>query len=107
LSDREKRLYARLAVFAGEFTLAAAEDIGSGDGLDSAEVLELLAHLTDKSLVVSDMKDGMARYRLLETLRQYAAHRLRESGEYETARTRHLDFFLRLAEASNAHLGFF
>jgi non-specific serine/threonine protein kinase len=107
LSDREKRLFARLAVFAGEFTLPAAEDVGSGDGLDSAEVFELLAHLTDKSLVVSDMKDGMVRYRLLETLRQYATHRLRESGEYETARTRHLDFLLRLAEASNAHLGFF
>lgn len=107
LTEPERRLFGRLSVFAGGFTLAAAEDVVSGDGLNSAEVLELLAHLTDKSLVMSEEFDGRIRYRLLETLRRYANDRLRGSGEYEAARSRHLDYFVRLAEATDAHLGFF
>jgi non-specific serine/threonine protein kinase len=107
LSDLEKRLFGRLSVFAGGFTLAAAEDVGSGDGVESAEVLDLLARLADKSLVVCEEADGRVRYRLLETLREYGSDRLRESGQYEAARSRHLDYFVRLAEGTNAHLGFF
>ena len=67
----------------------------------------MLGHLVDKSLVVTEMHDGQVRYRLLETLRQYANERLCDAGEFEFVRNRHLAFFVHLAEAADAHLGFF
>jgi predicted ATPase/class 3 adenylate cyclase len=96
LTEKERTLLRRLAVFAGGWTLEAAERVGSGEGVEESEVLDLLTDLVDKSLVMVDA-DG-DRYRLLETVRQYAHELLVLSGEGEDARARHLQFFLGLAE---------
>src|SRR5206468_8644306 len=72
LVEQEKMLFNRLSVFAGGWTLEAAEQVCAGEGIESYDVLNLLTHLVDKSLVVvEEQPDGTARYRLLETLRQY------------------------------------
>jgi predicted ATPase/DNA-binding SARP family transcriptional activator len=88
----ERELFCQLSVFAGDFTLEAAEEV-CGDG----DVLEVLSHLVDQSLVVPCGGDT-ARFRMLETLRRYAGERLRESGMAERFRRRHAEYFLRLAE---------
>jgi DNA-binding CsgD family transcriptional regulator/tetratricopeptide (TPR) repeat protein len=98
LSGEERVLLRRLSVFAGSFGLAAAEGACSGDGIERGDVLDLLSSLVDKSLVVVKERDGEARYRLLETVRQYAAEKLGGSGEAERVRERHAEFFLTLAE---------
>ena len=103
-SEKERALLRRLSVFAGGFTLEAAEVVGSGDGLDEVEVLTLLTHLVDKSLVVREEQDREDRYRLLETVRQYAQNKLLESGEVAGMRRRHMSFFLALAEEGEPHL---
>ena len=96
LTERERTLFRRLAVFAGGFTLEAAEAVCAGGDLDGRDVLDLLTALVEKSLVVAET--DRTRYRLLETVRQYARERLDESDEPGTVRTRHLDFYLVLAE---------
>jgi len=97
LSDPDRALLRRLAVFAGGWTLDAAETVCSFGGVTEYEVLDVLSSLVDKSLVVvvdgSHPGDGR-RYRLLETVRQYAAERLADSGEAVTARDRHRDWIL-------------
>jgi non-specific serine/threonine protein kinase len=106
LSEPERILFRRLAVFAGGFSLEAAEAIGAGDGLRPNEILDLLSHLIDKSLVVADTQGrSEARYRLLETIRQYADTKLFESGEANAAHNRHLAFFIQFAETAEAQLG--
>jgi len=102
LTDSEKRLLRRLAVFAGGWTLEAAEEVGAGDGIDQGEVMDLLSHLVEKSLVTMEA-DGQ-RYRLVETVRQYAQDRLDESGEAAATRSRHLAFYLALAETASPQL---
>ena len=87
----------RLSVFAGSFTLDAAESVASDDEIDAFDVLEHLSALVDKSLVVAD--PGEATYRLLETIRQYAAGRLIASGTAEEVRARHADYYRTLAAA--------
>jgi non-specific serine/threonine protein kinase len=106
LSEKERVLFRRLAVFAGGFTLEAVESICAGDGLDPYEGLDLLSHLVDKSLVMvlEEKGQGEAHYRLLETVRQYAQDRLLESGEAATLRNRHLDYYLRLAKEAEPRL---
>jgi predicted ATPase/DNA-binding CsgD family transcriptional regulator len=91
LDEEDRAVFRRLAVFAGGFTLDAA---------GGPAVLPALGRLVDKSLVLAE--DG--RYRLLETLREYAAARLAEAGETTAARDRHLDHFLALAEAAEPEL---
>jgi DNA-binding CsgD family transcriptional regulator len=91
-------LFRRLSVFAGGFTLEAAEGVCAGGSIREDEVLDLLSSLVDKSLVVFEEREGEARYRLLETVRQYAAEKLGGSGEAERVRERHAEFFLTLAE---------
>ena len=92
-------LFRRLAVFAGGFDLAAAEAVCSGDGLDRAEILDLLTQLSDKSLLLVERHQGQGRrYRLLETVREYALDRQRTSGEAARMSDRHLDWYLALAE---------
>ena len=100
LDAPERNLFIRLSVFAGGFTLSAAEVVCAGEGIEVAAVLDLLSHLVDKSLVVAEE----SRYRLLETLRQYGKEKLAGSGEAEAVRDRHRNFFLALAEEAEPHL---
>jgi predicted ATPase/class 3 adenylate cyclase len=96
LTAREKTLFCRLAVFAGGWTLESAEAVCSGDDVHENGMLDLLSDLIDKSLVTV-VAEG-ERYRLLETVRQYADDRLTQSGEGDATRSRHLEFFLNLTE---------
>jgi tetratricopeptide (TPR) repeat protein len=89
-------------VFAGGFALDGAETVGAGDDVSSGEVLDLLGHLVDKSLVALDAQDG--RYYLLETVRQYALERLAASVEEGRTRDRHLGYYVALAERSQGEL---
>jgi predicted ATPase/class 3 adenylate cyclase len=104
LGAAERALLHRVSVFAGGWTLAAAERVCSGNGVAEEEVFNLLAALADKSLVLVEERDGTTRYRLLETVRQYARDRLLESGEGEAWRDRHLAFFMSVAEEARRHL---
>jgi predicted ATPase/DNA-binding CsgD family transcriptional regulator len=106
LSEEEKVLFRRLSVFAGGFTLEAAEKVCSAEGIEEDEVLDLLSHLVDQSLVLVTERHGEARYRLLETVRQYGKEKLNESREAQAIRDGHALFFLKLAEeAEPAMLG--
>jgi predicted ATPase/DNA-binding CsgD family transcriptional regulator len=99
LSENEQVLFRRLSVFAGGFTLKAAEAVCAGEGLEREEVLDLLTSLVDKSLVlVAQQQGGEARYRLLETVRQYSREKLNEAGEKPIIKRHHATFFLKLAE---------
>jgi non-specific serine/threonine protein kinase len=100
LSEPERDLLCRLSVFAGGWTLEAAEAVCGRDG----EVLDRLTDLVEKSLVQYQEQEGAERYRLLEPVRQYGQERLRASGQSEAARQRHCDFFLRLAESAEPEL---
>ncbi|HEY5903095.1 MAG TPA: helix-turn-helix domain-containing protein [Anaerolineales bacterium] len=102
LSEGERILLRRLSVFAGGWSFDAAQEICS-EGLDD-QMLELLSHLADKSLLAVDAEKAEARYRLPETIRQYARDRLYESGEAEAIRDRHREFFLRFAEHAEPKL---
>jgi predicted ATPase/class 3 adenylate cyclase len=102
LTEQERALFRRLAVFAGGLALEAAETVGSGGDVDKRDVLELLTNLVEKSLVALDT--GGSRYRLLETVRQYAQERLNESGEEDQARMLHLVFYLAFAEKARPQL---
>src|SRR5207249_902366 len=93
-----KALLDRLSVFAGGWTLEAAEKVCSGEGTEEGEVLDLLLSLADKSLVVYEEREGKARHRMLETIRQYARDKLRAAGKEMMFRRQHRDYFLALAE---------
>lgn len=105
LSHQERALMRRLAVFAGAWTLEAAETICAGDGVDSSDVLDLLSQLVSKSLVLMDAQGGQGRYRMLETVREYGRERLDEANEMVSTRTQHLQWYLRLAEEARTELG--
>lgn len=102
LTEKERILFRRLAVFVGGWTLEAAESVASWGDLDESLLLGVLADLVDKSLVVIDAERG--RYGLLETVRQYADERLTEAGEGDAARARHLAYYVSLAEAARPQL---
>jgi predicted ATPase/class 3 adenylate cyclase len=104
LSDKERAVLRRLAVFAGGWSLEAAEAVCAGDGVDSSEILDLLTQLVDKSLVMGETQGAMARYWLLETVRQYALDRLLEGGEADEIRSQHRDWYLALAEQAKPEL---
>lgn len=105
LSEQEQILFRRLSVFAGGFTLEAAEAICADDRIQPKDVLNLLSHLIDKSLVMVDtQRSDVAYYRLLETIRQYALERLQESGEERVMRNQHCNWFLGLAERAEPSL---
>jgi predicted ATPase len=96
-SEAEKALFRRLSVFAGGFTLEAAESIGTAAGTMCEDVLDLLGRLVEQSLVTAEAGGGEERYGMLEPVRQYAAEELKESGEAEQTRRRHAVYFLQLA----------
>jgi predicted ATPase/class 3 adenylate cyclase len=99
LSDDEKIVFRHAGTFVGGFTLEAAATVCAGDGgLDEWEVLELLATLVDKSLVSTEMLDSQQRYRLLESLREYARARLVEAGEMEAASRAHAIYYFDYAQ---------
>ena len=102
LDERERALFARLSVFAGGWTLEAAEAVGAGDLLDAADVLDVLAALVDKSLVVHD--SARSRYRMLETVAHYARDRLAERGEDAALRRRLRDWCLDLLATERPHV---
>lgn len=97
-------LLQRLSVFAGGWTLEAAESVSAGGSVDAASILDLLTSLVDKSLVLAETQRGEARYRLLETVRQYARDRLVEAAEEADVRTRHRTWCVALAEQGEAEL---
>lgn len=99
LDEAERQFFARLSVFAGGWTLAAADAVGAGEGIAKDDVVYLLIALVEKSLVIVD--DDGDRYRMLETVREYAREKLALSGGANAVRERHRDFFLALA--MNAH----
>ena len=103
LPPTEQRLFQRLSVFAGGWTLEAAEAVVRGRLRSTTDdVLDLLANLVEKSLVMLDVDSG--RYRMLDTVRHYAAERLTLGGDEATTRSRHLAWCLALAERARAGL---
>ncbi|HKS98365.1 MAG TPA: NB-ARC domain-containing protein, partial [Rugosimonospora sp.] len=100
-SPEERRLWARLSVFAGPFDLAAAEGV-CGEGALSGSVLDLLDRLVAQSIAISESEGDGLRFRLLETIRQYGRERLVELGEQDVLRLRHRDFYLARAQRTCA-----
>ena len=108
LAADERAVFRRLAEFAGGFTLDAAEQVAAGDGISAGAMLELLTRLADKSLLQVDHDAGhdgqAARYRLLATIRDYAAERLTESAETALIRAAHLRYYAEFAEGAAARI---
>jgi non-specific serine/threonine protein kinase len=104
LSPPEQVLFRRLAVFAGGFAVEAAEKICAGTSVGERDILDLLTNLVNKSLIVFDELEGRARYRLLDSVRQYGRDKLQESGETELVLQRHRDWYLQFAEEANPKL---
>ena len=94
LSDPERQLLSRLSVFPSSWTIEAAEHVCGGDGINQHDVLDLLSRLIDKSLLMPDGDfAGERRYRLLETVRQYARERLMQADAADRLRERHFEYF--------------
>ena len=104
LSQQERAVLRRLSIFAGGCTLDAAERVCAGPDVAAGDILNAVAQLVDKSLVVTETRGEEARYRLLETVRQFGRDRLAESGEMSDVQTRHLDWCVALAEQADPKL---
>jgi len=108
LTASEQTLFRRLSVFVNGWTLEAAESVCADDSslgrIRSEDILNLLEHLVNKSLVSAEEWQSETRYRVLETMRQYANEKLVESGESNALRDKHLEYFLNLAETAAPHL---
>ena len=89
LSEPERNLWLRLSVFAGGFDLDAVENVCTGEGISVVDIFDLVASLVDKSILARDEIAGKARYRMLETLREFGRTRLQESSQGERWRRRH------------------
>ena len=106
LTAEEQALLCRLAVFEAGCTLDTAESVCSGQGIAAQDILDLISSLISKSLVVAEtVGRTQARYRLLETIREYALQKLEEAGETGRLRDRHLDLYLARAEEAAPKLG--
>jgi predicted ATPase/DNA-binding SARP family transcriptional activator len=103
LTDAERMVLRRLSVFSGGASLEAAERVCVGDAVEQEHVLELLTSLTEKSLLLTE-GDGALRYRMISTIKEYAADRLTEAGESNLARQAHLGYFTELTESAEPHL---
>ncbi|HNM37012.1 MAG TPA: helix-turn-helix domain-containing protein [Anaerolineales bacterium] len=104
LSENEKTLFRRLAVFTGGWSLEAAETICSGNGIKQEDVLDLITSLLQKSLIhTSEFRPGV-RYEQLETIRQYGQEKFLASDEVEILRNRHLQYFVELAKRAEPEL---
>jgi predicted ATPase/DNA-binding SARP family transcriptional activator len=104
LTEAERTVLRRLSVFSGGASLEAAERVCAGDAVEQEEVLELLTSLAEKSLLLTEGGDGAPRYRMLGTIKEYAARRLVEAGESDPARRAHLGYFTELTETAEPHL---
>jgi predicted ATPase/DNA-binding SARP family transcriptional activator len=108
LTDAERLVLRRLSVFSGGVSLEAAERVCAAPAVEQDEVLELLTSLAEKSLLVTEGDsapgDGALRYRMLGTIKEYAADRLTEAGESDLARQAHLGYFTQFAESAEPHL---
>jgi predicted ATPase/DNA-binding XRE family transcriptional regulator/Flp pilus assembly protein TadD len=105
LSEPERVLLRRLSVFAGGWTLEAAESVCAGEGIEKHEILELLTQVVNKSLILAERKQGQeTRYHMLETIRQYARDKLWAAGEGERLPQHHLAYFVELAEQAEPNL---
>jgi predicted ATPase/class 3 adenylate cyclase/DNA-binding CsgD family transcriptional regulator len=102
LSETERVLFRRLAVFLGGFDLDAAHAVAGSAEMTRYQVLDQLALLVDKSLVIAENLSGSTRYRLLETVRQYGLEKLGESGEADGVRSRHCDYYTSMAAELDA-----
>ena len=98
LSEKEQTMLRRLAVFAGGCSSDAATAVCQGADIDALDVLDLVSLLVDKSLIVAETSGETARYRLLDSTREYALEKLSESGEREAIERRHAEFFRKLAQ---------
>ena len=103
LSDAERMVLRRLAVFSGGASLEAAERVCAGGTVEPEQVLELLTALAEKSLLLVE-GDSAPRYRMIGTISEYAGHRLAEAGESDQARHAHLAYFTELTETADPHL---
>jgi len=105
LNATERAVMRRLSVCVGGWTLEAAEAIATGEGVTGDSIFDVLDSLLNKSMIVVDYDlDQTARYRFLETMRDYAQEKLRQANELESSQHRHLDFYLALAETAEPHL---
>jgi len=103
LNEPERAMFRRLSVFAGGWTIEAAETVCVGEGIESSDAFELLTQLVEKSLVVANAQATPPRYHMLETIRQYSGEKLAESNDTESVSERHLAFFLSFAETVEPH----
>ncbi|MFB4284019.1 MULTISPECIES: BTAD domain-containing putative transcriptional regulator [unclassified Nonomuraea] len=103
LTEAERGVLRRFSVFSGGASLEAAERVCGDAAFGGEQVLDVLTALIEKSLLLAD-EEGMPRYRMLNTIREYAAHRLDEAGETEPVRRAHLAYFTELAETADPHL---
>ncbi|MGW5360152.1 ATP-binding protein [Actinopolymorpha pittospori] len=101
-SEVEQALWARCSVFAGEFDMDAAEGVCAGDGLSPDDVFDGVGGLVNKSILGCEEHAHQARYRMLDTIRHFGRERLAATGERDALRRRHRDYYLRLAERSDA-----
>jgi predicted ATPase/class 3 adenylate cyclase len=104
LPEKEQVLFRRLSIFVSGWTLEAAESVCSDDLIPHEDIFELLEQLVNKSMVTAEEWQSETRYRMLETMRQYANEKLIEAGESENLRDRHLEYYLNLAEIATPHL---
>ncbi len=104
LTEAEQTLLRRLSMFAGGWTLEAAEAVCCGDGIEAEAVIGLLSRLVHASLVIAEDQEEEKRYRLLETIRQYGQIKLEKTGEFESVRNRHLNYFQGMAEEAEPKL---
>jgi predicted ATPase/DNA-binding CsgD family transcriptional regulator len=101
--DAERVLWARVSIFRGGFDLSAAEWVCAGDGIDADGVVDLVAGLVDKSVLLREEHGSHVRYRLLETIRRYGLARLAESGTEERLRRRHREYLQQLVDGAAAN----